>query len=145
VNSAAGKSRSATVVAAYLMATHKIDVEEALARIRKVRPFAEPNDGFMEQLELFHKMGFPETEEAIEDHPKYQHWVWKREVEVAAAARMAPDRILYHDQEKQVGKVLGIEKDSSDSAVLEFRCKTCRYECSFLFFFVRSYANARVQ
>ncbi|RPA79262.1 dual specificity protein phosphatase 12 [Ascobolus immersus RN42] len=126
VHCAAGKSRSATVVAAYLMATYKIDVAEALERIRKVRPFCEPNEGFMGQLELYHEMGFPGTVEAIEDHPKYQHWIWKREVEVAAAARMAPDRILYHDQERQVGKVLGVERDSSDKALLEFRCKSCR-------------------
>lgn len=122
-----GKSRSATVLAAYLMDTYKIDRDEALTRIRKSRAFCEPNDGFMEQLELYHNMGLPSTEDEIEDHPKYQHWIWKREVEVSAAARMAPDRILYHDQEKQVGKVLGIEKDSSDKALLELRCRSCRY------------------
>ena len=44
-HSAAGVSRSATVVIAYLMRKEKIPLDEALARVRKKRPQVLPNHG----------------------------------------------------------------------------------------------------
>ncbi|KAG6867672.1 hypothetical protein C0993_012551 [Termitomyces sp. T159_Od127] len=49
----AGVSRSASVVAAYLMYSKRLDMEAALDMIRKVRPSIEPNEGFLRQLEIF--------------------------------------------------------------------------------------------
>jgi protein-tyrosine phosphatase len=40
-------SRSVTIVAAYLMSTYTMRVDEALKLIRSKRPYAEPNMGFM--------------------------------------------------------------------------------------------------
>ncbi|KIY66872.1 phosphatases II [Cylindrobasidium torrendii FP15055 ss-10] len=54
----AGMSRSATIVAAYLMYTGGLTVEQSLAQIREKRPQIEPNPGFLLQLELFHKSSF---------------------------------------------------------------------------------------
>ncbi|KAG6856937.1 hypothetical protein H0H87_011923 [Tephrocybe sp. NHM501043] len=54
----AGVSRSATVVAAYLMYSKNLDRETALEMIRNVRPSIEPNEGFLRQLEIFHKAQF---------------------------------------------------------------------------------------
>ncbi|KAG5646349.1 hypothetical protein DXG03_003672 [Asterophora parasitica] len=51
----AGISRSATVVAAYLMYSQKLDTAAALEMIRNVRPNIEPNQGFLRQLEIFHQ------------------------------------------------------------------------------------------
>ncbi|KAG6897417.1 hypothetical protein C0992_001731 [Termitomyces sp. T32_za158] len=45
--------RSASVVAAYLMYSKRLDMEAALEMIRKVRPSIEPNEGFLRQLEIF--------------------------------------------------------------------------------------------
>lgn len=53
-----GISRSATIVAAYLMYTLNLDPEAALEMIRKVRPNIEPNQGFSRQLEIFHQARF---------------------------------------------------------------------------------------
>ncbi|KAA1472417.1 hypothetical protein DENSPDRAFT_800964 [Dentipellis sp. KUC8613] len=58
VHCQAGMSRSATIVAAYLMYSQHLDVDGALEAIRKVRPSAHPNDGFMRQLEIFHQAAF---------------------------------------------------------------------------------------
>ncbi|KAF9528366.1 hypothetical protein CPB83DRAFT_854486 [Crepidotus variabilis] len=55
VHCQAGISRSATIVAAYLMYSRNLDRDSALKMIRQVRPFADPNANFYEQLELFHK------------------------------------------------------------------------------------------
>ncbi|KAJ7599078.1 hypothetical protein C8J56DRAFT_915807 [Mycena floridula] len=58
VHCQAGMSRSATIVAAYLMYSQKLDPEGALALIRKSRPNVDPNAGFLVQLEIFHKAAF---------------------------------------------------------------------------------------
>jgi len=52
-----GVSRSAAVVMAFLMQTDQISVEVALERLVAVRKECLPNDGFLQQLQLFHKMG----------------------------------------------------------------------------------------
>jgi hypothetical protein len=51
VNCAQGKSRSGAMATAYFMARFDMKPNEALARVRAGRPFAQPNPGFMNQLE----------------------------------------------------------------------------------------------
>ncbi|KAI0739126.1 hypothetical protein C8Q80DRAFT_1112923 [Daedaleopsis nitida] len=58
VHCQAGMSRSVAIVAAYLMVTQGLDPEAALETIRKARPDVQPNEGFMRQLEIFHKASF---------------------------------------------------------------------------------------
>ena len=50
VNCFQGKSRSATVVAAFLIRRHGLTVAEALSEVRASRPIADPNLGFLAQL-----------------------------------------------------------------------------------------------
>jgi predicted protein tyrosine phosphatase len=50
INCAQGKSRSGTAAVAYVMASHDLDVESALAVVRAKRPMVEPNPGFMRCL-----------------------------------------------------------------------------------------------
>jgi protein tyrosine/serine phosphatase len=50
VHCAAGVSRSATVVIAYLMFREKMCLRMAFDYVKKCRPVVEPNDGFMKQL-----------------------------------------------------------------------------------------------
>lgn len=57
VHCAAGVSRSATVVIAYIMKTNQLSLDEAVKFVQERRPCVSPNDGFMEQLQLFEKMG----------------------------------------------------------------------------------------
>ncbi|KAG7530702.1 hypothetical protein FFLO_04872 [Filobasidium floriforme] len=54
VHCQAGMSRSATIVAAYLMKVLGVGVDEALDMIRNVRPVIEPSQTFREQLEVYH-------------------------------------------------------------------------------------------
>ncbi|KAF8137555.1 hypothetical protein EV363DRAFT_1318315 [Boletus edulis] len=58
VHCQAGLSRSATIVAAYLMYTRKLDPSAALDMIKALRPHTEPNQGFLEQLEIFHQASY---------------------------------------------------------------------------------------
>ena len=50
VNCFQGKSRSAAVVAAFLIRRHGLTVAEALSEVRASRPIADPNLGFLAQL-----------------------------------------------------------------------------------------------
>ena len=50
VNCAQGKSRSATLATAYIMARNDVGVSEALAIVQQGRKIAEPNAGFLRQL-----------------------------------------------------------------------------------------------
>lgn len=52
----AGISRSTTMIIAYLMKEFETTVHEALFEIRKSRPFANPNYGFMNQLHEYTKI-----------------------------------------------------------------------------------------
>ncbi len=51
IHCAAGMSRSVTACAAYLIAEYGLTAEAAVAHIKMRRPIAEPNAGFMKQLE----------------------------------------------------------------------------------------------
>ncbi|KAH9994146.1 protein-tyrosine phosphatase-like protein [Russula compacta] len=48
-----GISRSATVIAAYLMSTRHIPVHKAIAIIKRARPQVQPNYGFIKELHAF--------------------------------------------------------------------------------------------
>ncbi len=115
MNSAMGKSRSATVVCAYLMRRYGYSPSEALAQVREGRPFCEPNDGFMKQLELYHKMGTPEN---VDETPTYQRWLYEREVELSRACGQAPDadKIRFEDE----------HDGAAAASAFELRCKKCR-------------------
>lgn len=57
VHCLAGRSRSVTVVAAYFIMSKHLSPDEALNVIRTNLPRAQPNSGFMAQLEMWHEMG----------------------------------------------------------------------------------------
>lgn len=136
VHCAMGKSRSVTAVVAYLLWKHphrfgKADptttaqqaVSQALEWVRETRPVAEPNDGFMRQLEMWWDMGCPAgSDDAVEQEPAYQRWLYKREVEDAARIGRAPDWIRFEDEEAPEGGA----KAAAAGTGTELRCKKCR-------------------
>jgi hypothetical protein len=113
-SSAMGKSRSATVVIAYLMQEHNISPSEALSHVRQARSICEPNDGFMKQLELYGEMQTPED---VDNTPAYQRWVYQREIELSRACGQAPEaeKIRFED-----------EHVTDESSGFELRCRKCR-------------------
>lgn len=54
----AGISRSVTIAAAYLMRKKRQNIEETMQMIKRARPVARPNDGFMQQLQLWWDVRF---------------------------------------------------------------------------------------
>jgi dual specificity phosphatase 12 len=113
-----GKSRSATCCAAYLMKTYRLSPKEAVEQIRQVRPIVEPNEGFMQQLELYYQMDMTED---VESSPIYQRWTYHREIKLSRDCRQAPDvdKIRFEDEH-----VSDTDKDSA--AEFELKCRKCR-------------------
>lgn len=144
VHCAMGKSRSVTAVVAYLLweYPHRYGltpsnmarpdeeiaqkaVQAAVDWVRKTREIAEPNPGFMQQLEMWVRMGRPaDTDDAVERHGTYQRWVWEREVEESAKIGKKPDWIRFEDEEADGDKQQ--ETASQDEPHKELRCKKCR-------------------
>ncbi|ESO89447.1 hypothetical protein LOTGIDRAFT_125232 [Lottia gigantea] len=52
-----GSSRSATIVIAYLMNKLNLTFQEALDKVKTLRPLVKPNQGFLHQLHLYESMG----------------------------------------------------------------------------------------
>ncbi|KAH8669003.1 protein-tyrosine phosphatase-like protein [Xylariales sp. PMI_506] len=84
VHCAMGRSRSATLVCAYLMWRYGLTPEQALAQTCEGRPVCQPNPGFMEQLGVYYRvLRAPSPEEAAEIAETWwrsafrgQEWEW---------------------------------------------------------------------
>jgi dual specificity phosphatase 12 len=98
------------------MQKFKISPVEAVEQIRQSRPIVEPNDGFMQQLELYHQM---EMTSDVDSSPVYQRWLYQREVQLSSECGQAPDadRIRFEDEHVQ----------DEVPAESELRCRKCRY------------------
>ncbi|KAI9279193.1 protein-tyrosine phosphatase-like protein [Sporodiniella umbellata] len=79
VHCLAGVSRSPTMVVAYLMSKERKRYKEVLAQVKGVRPFVNPNPGFLEQLKLFQDMGYAFDK----NHPAYLEYIKKHPVDAA--------------------------------------------------------------
>lgn len=145
VHCAMGKSRSVTAVLAFLLwkyphrygltpsnssrpdeDTARNAVQAALNWVRKTREIAEPNPGFMHQLEMWVMMGMPaDADDAVERHGTYQRWIWEREVEESARIGKKPDWFRFEDETGDQGRQDNEEADA-DKPAKELRCKRCR-------------------
>jgi dual specificity phosphatase 12 len=119
-----GRSRSVTLLTAFLLRQYPHHTpQSALSLIQQSRPFAEPNDGFISQLLLYHEMGCPRN---IDEQPRYQRWLYQREVDLAVAAGSRPDWVRFEDevvQEEEIRQMGEKEKEKEK----EIRCRMCRY------------------
>ncbi|KAJ2340903.1 tyrosine protein phosphatase yvh1 [Coemansia sp. RSA 2618] len=111
VHCMAGQSRSVAAAAAYLMQARRLTSEQALAFIKERRPQIHPNEGFLEQLQLYYDIGF----------------------DVSAAAALYRRFLVRHNADRfreygEMGAVVaGI--DPAEQAALGgrlVRCKKCR-------------------
>ncbi|RMZ92302.1 hypothetical protein DV736_g483, partial [Chaetothyriales sp. CBS 134916] len=138
---AMGKSRSATILLAYLLwqsrqpsaisptadinddsmvsiPAQPFSVVDALVLLRQGRPIAEPNQGFMDQLHLYVDMGCPTTQPQLENHKLYRRWMNKRNVEESLRINRAPDMvdIRFEDEDSPPESEVQERKQASGSA-----------------------------
>lgn len=116
-----GKSRSAAVCIAYLLhqKPSALTPQSALEVIRQSRPLCEPNDGFMEQLALYHEMGCPDD---VTEHPIYQRWLYRRDVEESVACGRAPELRSVRFEDEQPTR-----QEAKASQEVEIKCRKCRF------------------
>lgn len=89
VHCAMGKSRSATLVVAYLMWKYGLDAGTALDQLCEGRPVCDPNPGFKEQLSVWDKMCKSQTQEESQQiygewektRFKGEYWEWDKRTE----------------------------------------------------------------
>ncbi|KAK8086781.1 hypothetical protein PG994_001755 [Apiospora phragmitis] len=147
VHCAMGKSRSVSCAIAYLLykyphryggkqfdasamstaqrrETATDAVAQALKGVKEARPIAQPNSGFMWQLELWWEMGCPaDSDGAVESHPIYQKWLYDRKLKESRAAHMAPEpEWIRFEDETPAAAAPTASKDEQK----ELRCKMCR-------------------
>ncbi|KAK1982496.1 hypothetical protein LZ30DRAFT_717293 [Colletotrichum cereale] len=154
VHCAMGKSRSVTAVVAYLLWKYpsrfgrasasaaaaqqdafKPDaaaadraataVDAAVKWVRNTREIAEPNPGFIQQLEMWWTMGCPDD---VESHPVYRRWDFRREIDESLAAGQAPSRLRFEDEETSNSEGTAAAAAGGQAVVegKEARCKKCR-------------------
>ncbi|KAI0161585.1 protein-tyrosine phosphatase-like protein [Xylariaceae sp. FL1272] len=150
VHCAMGKSRSVSCVVAYLLykyphrfgstkptgssssaqqrrETAQKAVESAVEVVRETRATAEPNPGFMRQLELWWEMECPAGDDgAVERHPIYQKWLYDRMLQDARDMRTAPDTEQIRFQDEVSDKLTEPENQEVQQDGKEVRCKKCR-------------------
>jgi len=76
-----GASRSATVVAAYLMRKHSLPSAAAVERLRSIRPIVHPNAGFIQQLGIYWNAQC----DIVANPADYLKWVEQRNASVKTA------------------------------------------------------------
>ncbi|KAI0079219.1 phosphatases II [Panus rudis PR-1116 ss-1] len=120
VHCLAGISRSATIVAAYLMYSRGIDADDALALIRQARSQVEPNKSFMSQLNVFYKASC-----RVSNHDKtIRMYYLERAVKNIQNGGVVNTEVLAemntHTTDSQTA--------SSPASKRRIRCKKCRQE-----------------
>ncbi|KFY44707.1 hypothetical protein V495_03293 [Pseudogymnoascus sp. VKM F-4514 (FW-929)] len=121
IHCAMGKSRSVSLAIAYLLATRpSLTPFTALSLIRQNRPLADPNSGFMTQLNLWKRC---ECTPDLESCALYQRWLYATEVELSTSIGRAPDRLRFEDEEKAKS---GFASSEAGDATKAMRCRRCR-------------------
>jgi len=122
-----GKSRSTTLLAAYLLSTHpSLTPHSALQFIRQTRPLAEPNLGFKAQLQLYHSTACTTT---LDANPAYNRWLYQRTLRASNTAGTAPEinHLRFSDENPTIPPD---EKETSSNTnqnpTLHYRCRRCR-------------------
>lgn len=119
-----GRSRSTAVLIAYLLSVDaSLDPSNALSRIRSSRPFAEPNSGFMSQLELYYKI---HCSEDLDSQPIYQRWLYQRSVDASNACGVAPDADDIHFSDLNLEKQRSHAVSPAEDKQSTYRCRRCR-------------------
>ncbi|CAL9689189.1 unnamed protein product [Knipowitschia caucasica] len=110
VHCQAGRSRSATVVTAYLMKKLKISFSEAYNNLKKLKPDVQVNPGFEEQLILYENMQC----EVDTSSPLYKQYRLFKITEKFPELQNVPK------------EVFAVDPANSCSSEVTYRCRKCR-------------------
>lgn len=122
-----GVSRSATIVVAYLMHHYKLSLKQALHAVKRRNAAAEPNRGFLRQLELYSEMGNC-VDTSLEE---YRRFVVDLNLQRDPSGRSLMAEYVEKDKENATsdgedGKEGSPLAQSPQSSSSQLRCKRCR-------------------
>eukprot|EP00095_Tigriopus_kingsejongensis_P010223 snap_masked-scaffold78_size404448-processed-gene-3.19 protein:Tk10223 transcript:snap_masked-scaffold78_size404448-processed-gene-3.19-mRNA-1 annotation:"dual specificity protein phosphatase 12" len=120
-----GMSRSAAIVVAFLMRTKHWKLEQALQHIRLSRACVFPNEGFLRQLGLYHRMRC----RLCPTHKGYKFYKLQCVYHQVRQTKILPHQILSHPQRlaSTPANGAGVEVSGSSRTYLtQFKCKKCR-------------------
>lgn len=100
---------------AYIMKAHQLDYNEAFDLVKSKRKFVQPNNGFVRQLKLFHRMNY----KIDESYLKYKIYRLKSVGNQVAKVKIIPQRCI-----EVVKPDPGISQVYPEPIV--YRCKKCR-------------------
>lgn len=113
-----GKSRSATIVTAFIMQKYNLSFEQALARVKAKRECVNPHQGFLAQLKLYESMDYHL------DPSNVQFKMFKLRL---ASERMRKAKILFRDSLENVLDEDPGERGSARGQYSQlYKCKKCR-------------------
>ncbi|XP_051943462.1 dual specificity protein phosphatase 12 isoform X2 [Hippocampus zosterae] len=110
VHCQAGRSRSATVVTAYLMRRHKLGFAEAYHRLKSVKRDVQVNSGFEEQLCLYEALRC----QVDTSDPLYKQY------------RLTKITEKYPELQQVPREVFAADPAQSNSSEASYRCRKCR-------------------
>ncbi|VDN01698.1 unnamed protein product [Thelazia callipaeda] len=113
VHCEAGVSRSVFVIAAYLMQKYQWSAKRAVEYVQKIRPIAQPNDGFIKQLEIFECSDFVADIEIISRRPVYKKWLLT--LSSSTVVKNSKSSLMFD-----------VSKDSNSLDSVKYRCRKCR-------------------
>ncbi|SCU88596.1 LAME_0E00474g1_1 [Lachancea meyersii CBS 8951] len=117
----AGVSRSVTFIVAYLMYRYGLSLKSALYAVQRKHPGAQPNDNFMEQLQIYEAMGSCYVDS---DFQGYKVWKLANSVKDDATKEtiLAQEDTFKHNDQKRLQEMTPEEL----AKVYAIRCKKCR-------------------
>lgn len=110
VHCQAGRSRSATVVTAFLMKKYQLGFTEAYGRLRRLKPDVQPNSGFEEQLCLYEAIQC----EVDTSSPQYKQY------------RLTKITEKYPEMQQIPKEIFAVDPANSSSSEVSYRCRKCR-------------------
>ena len=111
-----GKSRSATLVTAFIMQKYQISVEIAIQRVKSKRSSVNPNPGFMAQLRLWEAMRFRLESNCLRYKMYKLHIVSEKIRKSKILSKETVSSVI--DPDPEVGRCRG--------AAVIYKCKECR-------------------
>lgn len=128
-----GESRSVAVVVAYLMYKYHLTYKQALHAVKRKNPRAQPNDGFVEQLQLYEKMEC----QVLLTNEFYKQFLIDQSLRQDPLGASLKDlhffRFMDQYEEDELLEDLDWELDDDTAlaadphALSEIRCKRCRF------------------
>lgn len=106
----AGRSRSATIITAYLMKRYQLGFTEAYNRLKGVKPDVQVNSGFEEQLSLYEAMQC----EVDTSSPLYKQY------------RLTKITEKYPELQHVPRELFAADPAHSSSSEVSYRCRKCR-------------------